>query len=164
MRATDYFWRGFGLVLAAAVLFGMTCNASRGQTYDAEQLLANEKAWAKAPVEGNADRMASFMADEYLELIWEPATSTTAAHWTATTKGAWVQKVRHHTEVYSAVELKNLALHLQGSMAIVTGEYSQTGTNNGKDNSSSGIYTNIAVTPDRWWFRCLGEKQFDEPC
>jgi ketosteroid isomerase-like protein len=152
MRATNHFWRGFGLFIAAAVLSGMTCNVSTGaQLSDVEQLIANEKAWAKAPVDGNADRMASFMADEYLELIWEPATPTTAAHWTATTKDTWVQKVRDHSEVYSAVALKNLTVHLQGSMAVVTGEYSQAGTNDGKDNSSTGIYTNTWVKRKGRW-------------
>jgi ketosteroid isomerase-like protein len=95
--------------------------------------------------------MASFMADEYLELVWETATPTTAAHWTATTKETWVQRVRRHTEVYSAVELKNLTVHLQGSMAVVTGEYSQVGTNDGRDNTSSGIYTNTWVKRKGRW-------------
>jgi ketosteroid isomerase-like protein len=152
MRATNHFWQGLRLVIAATVLSGMTCNVSTGaQTSDVEQLLANEKAWAKAPVDGDADRMASFMADEYVELIWEPATSTTAAHWTATTKDTWVEKVRHHAEVYSAVELMNLTVHLQGSIAVVTGEYSQAGTNEGKDNSSAGIYTNTWVKRKGRW-------------
>jgi ketosteroid isomerase-like protein len=152
MRATIHFRRGFGLIILAAVLSGMTCNVSTGaQPSDVEQLLANEKAWAKAPVDGDADRMASFMADEYLELIWEPAAPTVAAHWTATTKDTWVEKVRHHTEVYSAVELKNLTVHLQGSIAVVTGEYSQAGTNDGKDNTSAGIYTNTWVKKKGRW-------------
>jgi ketosteroid isomerase-like protein len=144
--------RAIGMMLVSVFLAGMTCGVSwANEPSDVELLLANEKAWAKAPVDGDADRMASFMADEYLELVWEPATPTTAATWTATTKETWVQRVRRHTEVYGAVELKNLTVHLQGSMALVTGEYSQIGTKDGKDNTSSGIYTNTWVKRKGRW-------------
>jgi ketosteroid isomerase-like protein len=144
--------RAIGILLVSVLLAGMTCGVSSAlEPSDIKLLLANEKAWAKAPVDGDADRMASFMADEYLELVWEPATPTTAARWTVTTKETWVQRVRRHTEVYSAVELKNLTVHLQGLMAVVTGEYSQVGANDGKDNTSSGIYANTWVKrKDRW--------------
>jgi hypothetical protein len=43
--------------------------------------------------------MASFIADEYLELSWEPATPNSAAHWSTTGKKEWVERVRQHTEV-----------------------------------------------------------------
>jgi ketosteroid isomerase-like protein len=144
--------RATGMFLVSVLLAGMTCGVTSAiEPSDVELLLANEKAWAKASVDGEADRMASFMADEYLELVWEPATPTTAAHWTATTKETWVQRVRHHTEVYGAVELKNLTVHLQGLLAVVTGEYSQIGTNDGKDNSSAGIYTSTWVKRKGRW-------------
>jgi ketosteroid isomerase-like protein len=144
--------RAIGVLLVSVLLAGMTGGVATAiEPSDVQLLLTKEKAWAKAPVDGDADRMASFMADEYLELVWEPATPTTAAHWTATTKETWVQRVRHHTEVYSAVELRNLTVHLQGSMAVVTGEYSQVATNDGKDNTSSGIYTNTWVKRKGRW-------------
>jgi len=144
--------RAIGMLLVSVLLAGMTCGVSSAiEPSDVDLLLANEKAWAKAPVDGDADRMANFMGDEYLELVWEPVTPTTAAHWTATSKETWVQRVRRHTEVYSAVELKNLTVHLQGLMAVVTGEYSQVGTNDGKDNTSSGIYTNTWVKRKGRW-------------
>jgi ketosteroid isomerase-like protein len=152
MHKINLYRQAIGVLLVSGFLAGMTCSVTSAvEPSDVEQLMANEKAWAKAPVEGEADRMASFMADEYLELVWEPAIPTTAAHWTATTKETWVQRVRRHTEVYSAVELKNLTVHLQGLMAVVTGEYSQVGTNDGKDNSSSGIYTNTWVKRKGRW-------------
>lgn len=152
MRVTNQICRVVRLVIAVAVLLEMSWNVSAAaKPSDTEQLLVNENAWAKAPVDGDADRMASFMADEYLELVWEPATTTSSAHWTATTKDTWVQKVRRHEEVYSAVELKNLTVHLQGSTAVVTGEYSQAGTNDGKDNTSAGIYTNTWVKRKGRW-------------
>jgi ketosteroid isomerase-like protein len=152
MHTINLFRRAIGVLLVSVWLAGMAGSVAAAiEPSDVELLLTDEKAWAKAPVDGDADRMASFMADEYLELVWEPVTPTTAAHWTATTKEAWVQRVRRHTEVYTAVELKNLTVHLQGSMAVVTGEYSQVGTNDGKDNTSSGIYTNTWVKRKGRW-------------
>jgi ketosteroid isomerase-like protein len=144
--------RASALVLTSMLLLCMTRSiATETGRSDIEQLLDNERAWARAAVDGEADRMASFMADEYLELSWEPATPTTSTHWSATSKNEWVQKVRNHTEVYTAVELKNLTVHLQGALAVVTGEYSQTGKNDGKENGSAGIYTNTWVKRKGRW-------------
>jgi ketosteroid isomerase-like protein len=53
-----------------------------------------------------------------------------------------VQSVRSRTDVYKSVDLRNLTVHVQGTIAVVTGEYSQTGTSKGKDISASGIYAN----------------------
>jgi hypothetical protein len=53
---------------------------------DSTTLLESEQAWAKAAVDGDADRMASYMADEYLELEWAPAASGAPAHWSTVKK------------------------------------------------------------------------------
>ena len=42
-------------------------------------------------------------------------------------------------------------VHREGSMAVVTGEYSQVGTNDGKDNTSAGVYTNTWVKRKGRW-------------
>jgi ketosteroid isomerase-like protein len=42
-------------------------------------------------------------------------------------------------------------LHLQGTLAVVTGEYSQTGTRNGKDISATGIYANTWLKRNGRW-------------
>src|SRR6516164_476564 len=87
-----------GAVLLALALIGLAAGLATGNTTsDSEQLIANEKAWAKAPLDGDADRMANYMAEEYLELAWEPATQAAPAHWSSTTKKEWVESVRHRT-------------------------------------------------------------------
>src|SRR5262249_54928441 len=78
---------------------------------DSEQLIANEKAWAKAAQDSDADRMASYMAEEYVEHAWETATALAPAHWSATRKKEWVEAVRRRTEIYSSVEVRNLTVH-----------------------------------------------------
>jgi len=132
----------------AAVLLGLTLIGGAGTALtrpnneDSPVLLESEKAWAKAAVDRDADRMASFMADEYLELAWEPAAPGAPAHWSTVKKTEWVASVRSRQDVYTSVDLRNLTAHVQGNLAVVTGEYSQTGTSKGKDISASGIYAN----------------------
>ncbi|HTY42371.1 MAG TPA: nuclear transport factor 2 family protein [Thermoanaerobaculia bacterium] len=118
---------------------------------ESQVLLESEKAWAKAALDGNADLMSSYMAAEYLELVWEPAAPGTAAHWRAVTKASWVDSVRSRKEVYTSVELRGLTVHVQGKLAVVTGEYAQKGTSDGKDISASGIYANTWAKRDGRW-------------
>ena len=139
-------------LLLSCALISVTATVATGNTpSDSEQLIANEKAWAKASLAGDADRMASYMAEEYVELAWEAATATAPAHWSSTGKKEWVEAVRRRTEVYTSVDLHNLSVHLQGSLAVVTGEYSQTGTHNGKDISATGIYANTWAKRNGQW-------------
>ncbi|HTO72508.1 MAG TPA: nuclear transport factor 2 family protein [Gemmatimonadales bacterium] len=137
-----------GVGLAAAGN-GMPARPTRQD--DSRILLQNEQAWARAAVDGDADRMASYMADEYVELAWQPAEQNSPAHWASTGKSDWVNSVRSRKEVYTSVELRNLAVHLQGSLAVVTGEYSQKGTSDSRDITASGIYANTwAKRGGRW--------------
>ena len=138
-----------GLLVIGAVAAGLT--KSSHDHDDSQILLANEKAWAKAALDADADRMASYMADEYLELAWEPAAKGAPGHWSATTKAEWVGSVRSHKDVYTSVNLRNLTAHVQGNLALVTGEYSQKGTSGGKDISGSGIYANTWSKRDGRW-------------
>lgn len=136
---------GLALVAVAAIA------QSPATHKDQEQLIANERAWAKAAVDGDADRMASFMADDYVELSWDVASEKEAAHWISTTKREWVESVRSRTTKYKAVDLRNLTVHLQGSLAIVTGEYSQTTFDGTRDTNAKGIYANTwAKRNGRW--------------
>jgi ketosteroid isomerase-like protein len=150
------FKRGLIEVVSGALLgftlIGVTTAAATGNTpSDSEQLIANERAWAKASLDGDADRMASYMAEEYVELAWEPGTKTAPAHWSSTGKKEWVESVRHRTEVYTSIDVRNLTVHLQGTLAVVTGEYSQTGTDNGKDISAKGIYADTWLKQNGRW-------------
>ena len=138
--------------LLSLVLTSATAEPTTGNRLDdSDQLVVNEKAWAKASLNGDADRMASYMDEEYLELVWEPATKTAPAHWSSTRKKEWVDSVRRRAEVYKSVDLRNLTVHLQGTLAVVTGEYSQTGTKNGKDIAATGIYADTWLKRNGRW-------------
>jgi ketosteroid isomerase-like protein len=137
--------------MLALALLGSTVSRAHASRSDSQVLLDDEQAWAQAAVVGDADKMASFMADDYLELAWEPAADGKPAHWNAGRKAEWVESVRSHKDVYTSVELHNLTVHVQGNLAAVTGEYSQKGTSGGKDISASGIYENTWVKRDGRW-------------
>ena len=142
------------VVVALGVIAVHAAGAAPARTDrdDAKVILENEKAWAKAAPDGDADRMASYMAEDYLELAWEPVAEGVPAHWSTTRKAEWVEAVRSRKDVYTSVDLRNLTVHLQGALAVVTGEYSQKGVSSGKDISGSGIYANTWAKRDGRWF------------
>jgi ketosteroid isomerase-like protein len=148
---------GRQVTLAAAAILGLALvgsvrvAVSRPGQDDSQVLLASERDWAKAALDGDADRMARYMADDYLELAWEPAAPGSPAHWSTVTKAEWVESVRSHKDVYTSVDLRNLTVHVQGNLAVITGEYSQKGMSGGKDISAAGIYANTWTKQhDRW--------------
>jgi ketosteroid isomerase-like protein len=49
------------------------------------------------------------------------------------------------------VELHNLTVHIQGTLAVVSGEYSQKGTRGDKDISATGIYVNTWTKRGHRW-------------
>lgn len=139
-------------VILALTVVGAGNSALRASGADDSQVLReNELAWAKAALDGDADRMASYMADDYLELFWEPAAQAVPGHWSTQQKREWVEAVRSRKERYTSVDLHNLTVHLQGTLAVVTGEYSQKGVSNGHDNSATGIYANTWAKRDGRW-------------
>jgi len=90
-----------GGALLGFALISVTATAQTGNALsDSEQLIANEKAWAKAAQESDAERMASYMAEEYVEHVWETATALAPAHWSSTRKKEWVEAVRRHGKTF----------------------------------------------------------------
>ena len=145
--------KGYAAILICGLVLVGARNAapSSPNRDDAQVLLEDEQAWAKAAVDGDADRMASYMTDDYIELAWEPAAQGSAAHWAVVGKAEWVESVRTHKDVYTSVELHDLKVHLQGTLAVVTGEYSQKGTSGGKDISATGTYANTWTKRGNRW-------------
>jgi ketosteroid isomerase-like protein len=102
-------------------------------------LMARARAWAQSSVDRDIALFRSFMADDYVELILQPATATQKATWVSTTKDGWTDLLRSGHEQYESVELRNLKVYLHGDVATVSGEYSQKGSKNGADNSYDGF-------------------------
>jgi ketosteroid isomerase-like protein len=138
--------------LVAVVANGaFLARSSSSASDEAEQLVTSERAWAQAPVKGDAAGMARLMSDDYVEIAMDTAPGTSKSGWATTTKAQWVELVRSGREKYTSVDLRNLKVYLHGDVATVTGEYSQTGTNDGKDISASGLYVNTWVRKNGNW-------------
>jgi ketosteroid isomerase-like protein len=129
--------------LCVFLTFNVAAAATRAEIQATEQLLMkNERDWAQSAVTKDIATFRRLMADDYVELILEPATSTRKAMWVSTTKDEWTKLLKSGTEVYQSVEIRNLHVYLQGDIATVPGEYSQKGTKNGADNSFDGYQVN----------------------
>jgi ketosteroid isomerase-like protein len=118
---------------------------------DTQQIVASEHAWAQAPVKGDAAGMAGFMSDDYVEIAMETAQGTSQGRWVTTSKAEWVNLVQSGREKYTSVDVRNIKVYLHGNVATTTGEYSQTGTNDGKDISASGFYIDTWVKKNGKW-------------
>jgi len=95
--------------------------------------------------------MATFMADDYVEIVMETDTSLKTSRWVATNKADWIDLVHSGREKYKSVELRNLKVYFHADTATVTGEYSQTGTKDGKDISEVGLYVDTWVKKNGNW-------------
>jgi ketosteroid isomerase-like protein len=104
-----------------------------------------EHAWALAPGKGDAAGMAAFMSDDYVEIEMETTPGTSKNRWVTSGKAEWVEMVRSGREKYTSVDVQNIKVYLQGDLATTTGEYSQTGTKDGKDIGATGLYVNTWV-------------------
>ena len=137
------------LVLAVVGLGAVLVVAARAQS-DVNSIMTSERAFAKAAVDGDAEAMATYMSDDYIEFSSEQIQGGKTV-WKAMTKSEWVEKVRSKREKYTSVELHNLKVYLQTTVATLTGEYSQTGTEDGKDISASGFYVDTWVKVNGKW-------------
>jgi ketosteroid isomerase-like protein len=90
------------------------------------------------------------MSDDYLELTLttDPASQL---HWKAATKSEWLALIRSGEEKYESVHLTNLTVHLHGNVATVTGEYTQKGTRDHEDISSTGPYVDTWIKENGTW-------------
>jgi len=145
----------FGFVICVLVIVAangaLPAVSSSSTADDTEQITASERAWAAAPVKGDAAGMAAFMSDDYVQIALEASSSQSKGNWVTTRKAEWVDLVRSGREKYTSVELRNIKVYLHGDVATTTGEYSQTGTEDGKDIGASGFYIDTWVKKNGKW-------------
>ena len=141
----------FSAVLIAAITAFPRQSQRTPAANDTEQLVAAENAWAKSAVARDTTRMASFMADDYVELTLVNDPATNKLRWKNTSKAQWIEMVRSGEEKYESVELRNLKVYLHGDAATVTGEYVQKGTRGGEDISATGVYVDTWAKKKGTW-------------
>ena len=92
-------------------------------------LMDAEHAWVKTAIAGDADAFGRFMADEYVAQGSKGALLT---------KAAWVQRMREGKSKFQAVNFCNMIVRVNGDAAVVTADFAQIATRDGKDNSGKG--------------------------
>jgi len=144
--------RTFAWALAVTVVNGaLSARSALSAGSETEQVVAAERAWAKAAVDGDVRGMATFMADDYVEIAMETAPDTKKSRWVTTSKTEWLGLMRSGREKYESVDLSNLKVYFHADVATLTGEYSQTSAKDGKKTSVTGVYVDTWVRKSGNW-------------
>ena len=98
-------------------------------TLENRALVDAEHAWVKAAIAGDADVFGRFMADEYVAQGPDGGLLT---------KAKWVQRMREGKSRFQAVNFCNMVVRVNGDAAVVTTDYAQIATSDGKDDSGKG--------------------------
>jgi ketosteroid isomerase-like protein len=136
-------------IAGAALRASETARAPKQTTE--ELLMERDREWAQSAISRDLAAFRSFMADDYVEIVLKPATSTQKAAWVTMTKDEWSELLRSGRENYQSVELRNQKVYLQDNVATIIGEYSQKGTKDGADNSDEGLYVETWVRRRGVW-------------
>jgi hypothetical protein len=120
------------LVLAIGSAFAMDSTPASGSAIN-KAVAARSVAFAKAAQQGDLATFPTFMSDNYVMTWAEPAANGKKPHWATKTKGEWVEELRSSKNNYRSVELQNTKVYLHSNVAIFTGDYTQTGTREGKE-------------------------------
>ncbi len=112
---------------------------------------ARSLAFVKAALNGDVAAFRTFMSDDYVMLLAEPATDGKTPHWATMTKQEWVEGLRSGKHKYRSVELLNTKVYLHGDVATFTGDFTETGTREGVEYSDAGLFTETWVKRNGQW-------------
>jgi ketosteroid isomerase-like protein len=101
-----------------------------------------EHAWVKAAIAGDADAFDRFMADEYV---------AQGPKGGLLTKAAWVRRMREGKSKFRVVNFCNMIVRVNGDAAVVTADYAQIATSDGKDTSGKGSEMDFWVKRGGRW-------------
>jgi ketosteroid isomerase-like protein len=138
------------LVLAIGSAFAMDSTPTSTPGID-KAVAARSVAFAKAAQQGDLATFPTFMSDDYVMTWAEPAANGKKPHWATKTKEEWVEELRSSKNKYRSVELQNTKVYLHGNVAILTGDYTQTGTREGKEYSEAGLFAETWVKRKGRW-------------
>jgi ketosteroid isomerase-like protein len=138
------------LVLAIGSAFAMEATPSSTPGID-KAVATRSVAFAKAAQQGDLATFPTFMSDDYVMTWAEPAANGKKQHWATKTKEQWVEELRSSKNKYRSVELQNAKVYLHGNVAILTGDYTQTGTREGKEYSEAGLFAETWVKRNGQW-------------
>ena len=127
---------------STAMLLALSAAAVAVENPENGALAAAEHAWVNAAIAGDADAIGRFMADEYV---------AQGPDGVLITKKAWMQKMREGKSTFQSVKFCNMAIRVNGDAAVVTADFAQIATRDGRDNSKKGSEMDFWVKRDGRW-------------
>ena len=131
---------------------GAAAAGSEGLSETERAVEARSRAWIKAEVDGDADAFRTFATDGYRLLYVEPKTAERPAHWVTKTRDQWEEDIRKGRARYHSVTLRNTKVHLNGDIALFTGEYTEKGIRDGAEYTESGFFVETWARRNGQWF------------
>ena len=126
--------------LCGGMLFAQTPAVSRK---DAEQELKQiENSWTDAQKSKNVEKLREILADDWVGLGWDGATSD-KAHALAELKSA--------SNSLDGIEMRTMTVRIFGNTAVVTGSDTEKSTEHGKDSSGKYLWTDVFVRQQGRW-------------
>lgn len=105
-------------------------------------LLEMDAAWNEWRVEGNVDRLANLLADDWLLTHSDGRTQT---------KSEYLDELGSRSRTNQAIANEDVALRVYGHTAVVTGVSVQSGVSDGKPWSGRFRFTRVWVQFDKQW-------------
>ncbi len=139
------------LVLAITSAFAAADSAPSSTLVTEKAVAARSSAFVKAALNGDVASFRAFMSDDYVMLWVEPATNGKKAHWATMTKEEWVEGLRSRKRKYHSVELLNTKVYVHGDVAIIAGNYTESGTREGVEYSEAGLFSETWVKRNGQW-------------
>ena len=148
------------LVIALAIsslAWSGSSNARRAESSsDAQAVESRSRALIKAELDADVSAFNSFLSDDYVLLYVEQAAPGHKPRWGKITKEQWASDLRTGRTRYSAVDIHNTKVYLHGDIAVFAGEYSQKGTEDGKEHEERGLFTETWAKRDGEWIMVAG--------
>jgi len=143
------------LTMALALLsawFAVCANAGpEDPAATARTVEARSRSWASAAVAGDVDAFRAFATDDYVLLYVEPKSAEHPAHWVTRTRDQWVEELRTGRLKYRSVELMHTKVRLNGDIAVLTGEYTESGVRDGAEFTDGGFFVETWTRRNRQW-------------
>jgi ketosteroid isomerase-like protein len=126
--------------LCGGMLFAQTPAVSRK---DAEQELKQiENSWTDAQKSKNVEKLREILADDWVGLGWDGATSD---------KAQALAELKSASNSLDGIEMRTMTVRIFGNTAVVTGSDTEKSTEHGKDSSGKYLWTDVFVRQQGRW-------------
>jgi len=114
-----------------------------------DELKQIENDWADASKTKNADKLASILADSWVELGWDGKT---------TTKAKALEDLNKPGNSLDSIEVGPMKVRIFGNTAVVTGSDTEKSMEDGKDTSGKYLWTDVFVKQNGKWLAVASQS------